>query len=208
MDSAPTPTFQLSLLGRFELSGPEGPIDLTSKKLAGLLAFLACTASQAHSRDKLMALLWGSHFEAQARQNLRQALSRLRRILGEGTLVTNGETVSLRPGTLVCDVAQFETLLSRRYPRCPACRGRPLQGLSADRHRYPGRGLDRMVGRPAAAAGGPGARCHGKARGAGVPFGPSRAGAQGRQPGNRGQQSARGRASAGHARAGRRRAPS
>jgi len=60
-----------------------------------------------------MTLLWGSHFEAQARQNLRQALSRLRRILGEGTLVTNGEAVSLRPGTLVCDVAQFETLLSQ-----------------------------------------------------------------------------------------------
>ena len=113
MDSAPTPTFQVSLLGRFELSGPEGLIDLTNKKLAGLLAFLACTASQAHSRDKLMALLWGSHFEAQARQNLRQALSRLRRILGESTLVTNGEIVSLRPGTLVCDVAQFETLLSQ-----------------------------------------------------------------------------------------------
>ena len=84
MDAVPTPTFQLSLLGRFELSGPDGAIvDLTSKKLAGLLAFLACTAPQAHSRDKLMTLLWGSHFDAQARQNLRQALSRLRRVLGE-----------------------------------------------------------------------------------------------------------------------------
>ena len=80
------PTFQLSLLGRFELSGPDGPIDLTSKKLAALLAFLACTAPQAHSRDKLMTLLWGSHFEAQARQNLRQALTRLRRVLGEDAL--------------------------------------------------------------------------------------------------------------------------
>ena len=63
MDTAPTPTFQLSLLGRFELSGPKGPIDLTSRKLAGLLAFLACTAPEPHSRDKLMTLLWGSHFE-------------------------------------------------------------------------------------------------------------------------------------------------
>ena len=113
MDSMPTPTFQLSLLGGFELNGPDGSVDLTSKKLAALLAFLACSAPQAHSREKLMTLLWGSHFEAQARQNLRQALSRLRRILGEGTLVTNGEAVSLRPGTLVCDVAQFETLLSQ-----------------------------------------------------------------------------------------------
>ena len=45
MDTVPTPTFQLSLLGRFELAGPDGAIDLTSKKLAALLAFLACTRS-------------------------------------------------------------------------------------------------------------------------------------------------------------------
>jgi DNA-binding SARP family transcriptional activator len=108
MDTAPTPTFQLSLLGGFELSGPEGPIDLTSKKLAGLLAFLACTAPESHSRDKLMTLLWGSHFEPQARQNLRQALTRLRRVLGEDALVSSGETVSQRPGVIVCDVTRLE----------------------------------------------------------------------------------------------------
>jgi TolB-like protein/DNA-binding SARP family transcriptional activator len=112
MDTAPTPTFQLRLLGRFELSGPEGPIDLTSRKVAGLLAYLACTAPQAHSRDKLMALLWGSHFDAQARQNLRQALTRLRRVLGEDVLITNGELVSLQPGALACDVGQLATLLA------------------------------------------------------------------------------------------------
>jgi TolB-like protein/DNA-binding SARP family transcriptional activator len=111
MDTAPTPSFQLSLLGGFGLRGPAGPIDLPSKKLSGLLAFLACTAPRAHSRDKLMTLLWGSHFEPQARQNLRQAFMKLRRLLGEGTLIANAETVSLRPGALVCDVAQFEALL-------------------------------------------------------------------------------------------------
>jgi DNA-binding SARP family transcriptional activator len=57
-------------------------LDLTSRKLAALLAFLACTAPQGHGRDKLMTLLWGSHFDAQARQNLRQALTRLRRCPG------------------------------------------------------------------------------------------------------------------------------
>jgi hypothetical protein len=98
----PTPTFQLSLLGRFELAGPDGAIDLTSKKLAGLLAFLACTAPQPQSRDQLMALLWGSHFQAQARQNLRQALTRLRRVLGEDTLISTSESVSLQPGVIAC----------------------------------------------------------------------------------------------------------
>jgi len=91
--TVPAPIFQLSLLGRFELIGPDGPIDLTSGKLAALLAFLACSAPQAHSRDKLMTLLWGSHFDAQARQNLRQALTRLRRVLGEDALVSDSESV-------------------------------------------------------------------------------------------------------------------
>jgi DNA-binding SARP family transcriptional activator len=108
----PTPTFQLSLLGRFELAGPDGPIDLTSRKLAGLLAFLACSAPEPQSRDQLMALLWGSHFEAQARQNLRQALTRLRRVLGEDRLISTGETISLKPGAIGSDVARFETLLA------------------------------------------------------------------------------------------------
>ena len=108
----PKSTFQLSVLGRFELIGPEGPIDLTSKKLAGLLAFLACTAPEPHNRDKLMTLLWGSHFEAQARQNLRQAFTRLRRVLGEDALIANGEAVSLQPGRLASDVTRFEALIS------------------------------------------------------------------------------------------------
>ncbi len=112
MNTVPKPKFQLSLLGRFELSGPDGPIDMTSRKLAALLAFLACSAPGSHSRDHLMALLWGSHFEAQARQNLRQALSRLRRVLGEDTLIGSGESISLKPGAIGSDVAQFEALLS------------------------------------------------------------------------------------------------
>src|SRR5262249_5452862 len=110
-DTVPAPAFQLSLLGDFELSGPDGRIELTSKKQAALLAFLACTAPQAHSRDKLMTLLWGSHFDAQARQNLRQALFRLRRVLGEDALISSGESISLQPGAVACDVARFEALL-------------------------------------------------------------------------------------------------
>jgi TolB-like protein/DNA-binding SARP family transcriptional activator len=60
-----------------------------------------------------MALLWGSHFEAQARQNLRQALTRLRRALGPSAVVSNGETVALDPDAIVCDVPRFETLVER-----------------------------------------------------------------------------------------------
>jgi DNA-binding SARP family transcriptional activator len=111
MDNLPSARFQLVLLGRFELSGADGPIDLTSKKLNALLAYLACACPRLHARERLMTLLWGSHFDAQARQNLRQALTRLRRTLGEDALVSTGETVSLRPGVVTSDVSQFEALL-------------------------------------------------------------------------------------------------
>ena len=110
MDDVPLPKFRLSLLGRFELTGLDGPVDLPSKKLAGLLAYLACMP-QPQSREKLAALLWGSHFDAQARQNLRQALFRLRRVLGEDVLIGDGEEISLAPRSIDCDVARLEALI-------------------------------------------------------------------------------------------------
>ena len=63
MPDAPA-KFTLRLLGAFELTGPDGTINLSSKKLTGLLAYLPCTAREAHSREKLITLLWGSPFYA------------------------------------------------------------------------------------------------------------------------------------------------
>ena len=103
--------YRLSLLGRFELTGRDGPVDLPSKKLAGLLAYLACTAPQPQPREKLAALLWGSHFDTQARQNLRQALFRLRRVLGQDVLHSDEEEVSLAPGSIDCDAVRLGTLV-------------------------------------------------------------------------------------------------
>jgi class 3 adenylate cyclase/DNA-binding SARP family transcriptional activator/predicted ATPase len=111
IDGVPSPRFGLSLLGGFELTGPGGVVDLPSKKLAGLLAYLACTAPRPQSREKLSALLWGSHFDAQAKQNLRQALSRLRKVLGEDALESDGEVVSLNEAAVICDVSRFEILV-------------------------------------------------------------------------------------------------
>jgi class 3 adenylate cyclase len=111
MDGGPFLRFGLSLLGRFELTGPDGVVDLPGKKLAALLAYLACTAPQPQSREKLSALLWGSHFDAQARQNLRQALFRLRRVLGQDALQGDGEFVSLNDAAILCDVGRFEALV-------------------------------------------------------------------------------------------------
>ena len=111
MGGAPSPRFGLSLLGGFELTGPDGVVYLPSKKLAGLLAYLACTAPQPQPRERLMALLWGSHFDAQAKQNLRQAVFRLRKVLGQDALESDGELVSLNTAAVLCDVSRFEVLV-------------------------------------------------------------------------------------------------
>jgi DNA-binding SARP family transcriptional activator/ActR/RegA family two-component response regulator len=111
MKGVPLPKYRLALLGRFELSRTDGPVELPNKKLAALLAYLACTAPEPQSREKLATLLWGSHFETLARQNLRQALFRLRRALGEGALIGDGEDISLTPGVVDCDVARRQALI-------------------------------------------------------------------------------------------------
>src|SRR6202166_4927922 len=111
IEPALCPKFTLSLLGRFVLTGPNGIVELRSKKLAGLLAYLACTAPRPQSRERLSALLWGSHFDVQAKQNLRQALSRLRKVLGQDALESDSEVVSLNPAAVLCDVGRFEALV-------------------------------------------------------------------------------------------------
>ena len=95
-NGVPPSKFRLWLLGHFELNGPGGVVDLPSKKLAGLLAYLACTAPQPQPRERLSALLWGSHFDAQAKQNLRQALYRLRKVLGQDARATARSYRSMR----------------------------------------------------------------------------------------------------------------
>src|SRR5215472_14994641 len=110
MSSERTTRFSISLFGRFQLLGPAGPVALTSKKHRALLAYLASTHPAAHSRDKLMSLLWGGHVETQARQNLRQALSSLRQLLGKEVIVSKEDSISLQPLSIFCDVPRFEML--------------------------------------------------------------------------------------------------
>lgn len=111
MNVVPPPKFRLSLLGDFELAGPGGAVDLMNKKLAGLLAILTCSTPEPQPRERVTNLLWGSHFEEHARQNLRKAMSRLRQALGEDVFVSDAEKISLAPGAIACDVARFEALV-------------------------------------------------------------------------------------------------
>ena len=101
---------KLKLFGQFEVSGPEGRIAFPSAKLSAFLAFLAMAAKPV-PREQLTTLLWGTHFEEQARQNFRQALVRLRKAIGSDTLIADDQMVQLSPAALMSDVRQFEALV-------------------------------------------------------------------------------------------------
>jgi DNA-binding SARP family transcriptional activator/pimeloyl-ACP methyl ester carboxylesterase len=101
----------LSLLGGFDFVIDAAPAPAFSRKARAMLAYLALQAGHSQSREKLAALLWGSNGEAQARMNLRQALSAIRKQMqtmnGE-LLVTDGDTVILNIDGFDFDVARFE----------------------------------------------------------------------------------------------------
>jgi predicted ATPase/DNA-binding SARP family transcriptional activator/Tfp pilus assembly protein PilF len=110
---------RISLLGSFQVSGDhEGELPFTNRKVMGLLAFLALEAGQAHSRETLMGLLWPEMSEADARNNLRVTLARLRKQL-EGVTAVSPLTTSRTDvrfqlnDSVTLDAANFQTLLAQ-----------------------------------------------------------------------------------------------
>ncbi|HUG35819.1 MAG TPA: BTAD domain-containing putative transcriptional regulator [Candidatus Limnocylindrales bacterium] len=100
---------RLRLLGCLEVRSPAAdPIDIPSRKVRALLAYLALPLGRAHERDSLAALLWGDTTDEHARHSLRQALSVLRRALPAALLLD--ERVALDPAAVECDAADFERL--------------------------------------------------------------------------------------------------
>ena len=75
---------RLQIYGRFRAENGLGDeLRVRSKKARALLAYLALPPGKARSREELTALLWSDRGDEQARASLRQALSGLRRDLGD-----------------------------------------------------------------------------------------------------------------------------
>lgn len=85
---------EIRLLGRFEVRLDGAPIRIRSRPARTLLAYLVLTLGTSHPRERLAGLLWPDSTEANARKNLRQALWRLRKAIGEGYLVADAESAA------------------------------------------------------------------------------------------------------------------
>lgn len=101
----------LKLLGGFEarIDNSVVALDIPRKKAAALLAFLAMPAGRRWSRDEVADLFWSYTGEAGARNNLRQTLHVIRRMLpGYRGLETTPDSILLVPNYVSVDVAEFE----------------------------------------------------------------------------------------------------
>jgi DNA-binding SARP family transcriptional activator/predicted ATPase len=79
-------SFKIYLLGQFSLQANNLPLELPSRSAQSLLAYLVLHAGVSHRRETLANLLWPETSETNARGYLRQALWRIRKSLGSGSL--------------------------------------------------------------------------------------------------------------------------
>src|SRR4030067_111408 len=97
---------QIRLLGSLKITRDGSPaLTFISNKVPALLAYLAVTR-RAHTRDKLAALLWGEMSDADAKNNLRQALANLRKFAGDCLTITR-DSIEFS-GDSFLDSAQIE----------------------------------------------------------------------------------------------------
>jgi len=114
-ESGPMGHPHLSLLGGFEVASDAATASALTRKARAMLAYLALQSGHSQSREKLAAMLWGGNGDLQARTNLRQALSVIRKAMPSsngGRFLTDGDNVTLNLDDVYLDVARFEELAS------------------------------------------------------------------------------------------------
>jgi len=125
---------ELRLLGPFQIDGKPGKA--LRRKERAILAYLALS-SRPLSRYELANFF--CQVAADPGRTLRLGLSRLRRTLGQGVLLTQDETVRLNPECIWADFQPFQALLTRKKISAvtlaeleaviPLYRGEFLEGL-------------------------------------------------------------------------------
>jgi DNA-binding SARP family transcriptional activator len=103
-------TLRLNVLGPFDAQWSDGtPLEVTGKKIQGLLGYLAVESARPHSREQVAALLWSETGDERARHNLRQALSKIRRSCGP-LISSTGEALALDLEKCSVDAREFDRL--------------------------------------------------------------------------------------------------
>ncbi|MFG1867818.1 BTAD domain-containing putative transcriptional regulator [Micromonospora arborensis] len=105
---------QVGMLGPFEVRTDDGALtDVPGARLRGLLTALALNPGQVVSKATLVDWIWGEHPPSDAANSLHRLVSRLRKVLPEGSIEgqTDGYRLTVEPG--VVDAVRFERLVAQ-----------------------------------------------------------------------------------------------
>lgn len=102
------------MLGPFEVRAGDGePVDVPGARLRGLLVLLALDAGRVVPKATLVDWIWGEQPPADAANALQRLVSRLRKVLPDGSVEghTDGYRLQIDPDAV--DAVRFERLLTR-----------------------------------------------------------------------------------------------
>jgi DNA-binding SARP family transcriptional activator len=91
------------------------PPELTWRKNAALLVYLARSPNRTRTREHLCGLLWGEKPESAARHSLNESLRVLRRCAGEDVVHSEGRQVTLSDDGVLLDTDQLEQSLGHEH---------------------------------------------------------------------------------------------
>ena len=132
-DSDPGSGIEVRLLGSPAVFSAGVSLSIPSRKAMALLAYLAMRSDERTSRDHLAGLLWGESSNEQARANLRQALTQLRRAFrdaGADPIKTPGDKVMLSSEGLTIDAHRLARADAILDFDCLHCDKEFLEGFS------------------------------------------------------------------------------
>jgi DNA-binding SARP family transcriptional activator/streptogramin lyase len=101
------------ILGRLEVVDGDRPLVLGGPKQRALLAVLLLRRGETVSTDRLIDELWGERAPATAAKTAQVYVSNLRKILGDGVVVTHGRGYELSIDSGQVDLDRFRVLVSQ-----------------------------------------------------------------------------------------------
>jgi YVTN family beta-propeller protein len=101
---------EFRVLGSLEVVDHDGPVALGAPKQRTLLAVLLLHRGEPVSSDRLIDEIWGEQPPASANKIVQGYVSNLRKVLGDGRLITKGRGYALRVEPGETDVDRFEAL--------------------------------------------------------------------------------------------------
>src|SRR4029450_4659649 len=103
---------EVRLLGSLELTDDGLPVSVGGMRQRAVLALLVLHANQVVPAERLLVELWGEDAPPTAVNALQAAVSRLRRALPQGRLITRPVGYLFRAAPPEVDIERFEQLLA------------------------------------------------------------------------------------------------